>query len=162
MSFDPLDFAIHIVNIVILFLILRVLVYKPVLKFMRGREARIANELKAAADMGREAAALKDEYGAKLAAAEDDARDILRDGTNKAAAAAEEIVGAAKAEAVKITDEAKELSERERHAAVAGMKDNIADLAVSLAGKILQREVTAEDNRAAVDEFFSSVDKGAL
>ena len=41
MDIHPVDIVIHIVNIVVLFVVLRILLYKPVKKFMQAREDRL-------------------------------------------------------------------------------------------------------------------------
>ena len=49
------------------------------------------------------------------------------------------------------------LAEAERARALSDMEDQIADLAVDMAGHILQREVKLEDNKAVLKDFFQKV-----
>ena len=45
MELYPIDIAIHLVNILVLYILLRVLIWKPVHKFMLGREERVAAQM---------------------------------------------------------------------------------------------------------------------
>ena len=45
MEINILDIIIHLINIFVLFIILRFLVYKPVSKFMRDRTKRVSDEM---------------------------------------------------------------------------------------------------------------------
>ena len=49
MELYPIDIAIHVVNIIILYVILRALLWKPVKAFMADREARIKDQMDQAA-----------------------------------------------------------------------------------------------------------------
>ena len=51
MELYPIDIAIHLVNIGVLYVLLRVLVWKPVVAFMAAREARIAGQLREAEEL---------------------------------------------------------------------------------------------------------------
>ncbi len=157
-GFHPADILIHLINIVILFVILRAVLLKPVQKFMAERTSRIrAQEENAAAAMA-EAETLKASYGEKLAEAEADGRAIVSESRGRAAAEREEALAAAKDEARAIIAAAKEAAEAEKKNAVAASKDEITALAVALAEKILAREVSEEDNRRTVDDFFREME----
>ena len=47
--------------------------------------------------------------------------------------------------------------ETERRAAYEGMRGDITNMAMQIAEKILKREISAEDNRRIIDEFFEKV-----
>ena len=80
MEFYPIDFVLHIVNIVVLFLLVRSLAYKPIRKFMREREEKIAAQLAEAEAAQAGVDALKAEYQSGLAQAEQERAAILADG----------------------------------------------------------------------------------
>ena len=56
-----------------------------------------------------------------------------------------------------MVEDARVKAEAERARALSDMEDQIADLAVDMAGHILQREVKLEDNKAVVKDFFQKV-----
>ena len=45
MELYPIDIAIHLVNIIVLYILLRLLLWKPVRKFMAAREARVQADM---------------------------------------------------------------------------------------------------------------------
>ena len=83
MELYPIDLAIHLVNLVVLFLILRALLFNPVRKFLSAREARVAAELQEAADKNAQAEALKADYAEKLSKAEEECQAIFSHTTGR-------------------------------------------------------------------------------
>ena len=52
---------------------------------------------------------------------------------------------------------AKESIEQERKSVMNEMKDEIADLSVMIASKVVEREVNADDHKRMIDEFIQKV-----
>jgi len=154
MDLQPIDLVIHLINILILFFVLRLLVYKPVVKFMRERTARIDTEMETAKETQQKALALEEQCNQKLTECDDKAKQIIRESTQKANETAEEIVDKAKKQADQIIKEAHEKSEAERISKIEGMRDEIANIAVDIAKQILQREISLEDNKNIINDFF--------
>jgi F-type H+-transporting ATPase subunit b len=67
MELTPLDILYHVINIVILYVLLRFILYKPVRKFMAARADRIQKQLEDAAAMEKAAADEKALYDKKIA-----------------------------------------------------------------------------------------------
>jgi hypothetical protein len=80
MEIYPLDIAIHLVNIVIFYLIVKLLVYKPVRKFMDERTARIQGEKDEAKRLMDDAQKTQAEYDGKIAEAETACQQIIATG----------------------------------------------------------------------------------
>ena len=137
------DLIINIINIIILFVIVRGLAYKPVKKFLDARKERVAKELSDAA-------------AAKQTAEEEALK--YKELTEKSKAEGTEIINeaerTAKQSAAEITEKARENAKREREAQVASMKDEIAELAFDISRQVLSREVTDGDNMRIADSFF--------
>ena len=77
MELYPIDLAIHLVNIVVLYILLRVLVWKPVRKFMAARQDRVQAEMDRASQLQAEAEKSKADYDARLAQVENTCRQML-------------------------------------------------------------------------------------
>lgn len=157
MEIYPLDIVIHIINFLVLFLILRVILYKPVKKFLDERTARIQGELADAEKTSAEVAKTKAELDERLANAEVEAHEILVAGEEKASAQASKIISEAKDKSAALIAKAEEDGRKEKEQLVASVKDDITELSVELAGKLLKREVSAKDNKKVIDEFFSEM-----
>ena len=148
------DLIINIINILILFFVARALLYKPVKKFLDARRAKVAQALKEAEAMKAEAEAAKMSYTALMTDSAAIRSQAMREAREKAEAEARDIVEKANAEAQALLAAGRENAQRERDKLVKDAKDELGVLAVELSGKILQREVTDEDNRRIINAFF--------
>lgn len=157
MEFHLIDFIEHILNVVVLFLLLRTFLYNPVSKFMAEREARFADE-RAHIDAGKaEADALKAQYKASIEDAKREAEKLVAEKLKVAERDAEDIRAQAKQDAQRSLAQAHTQAQFERDEILGELKDQTALLAVDLAGRILGREVSAADNQKMIDSFFEKV-----
>ncbi len=138
MELYPIDLAIHLVNIVVLYILLRVLVWKPVRKFMAARQDRVQAEMDQAAQLRAEAEQSKADYDAKLADARAQVEQLLTDGRKEAAAAGQKYLDDARAEAEQLLARARTDADAEKRRALDDAKTELADLAVDMAGRVLR------------------------
>lgn len=150
----PIDLLLNILNIILLFLITRFLVYKPVKKFMQERRDKLEKEKADAIEQKKEAENLKEEYALKLAQAESDAKKTLLDSESDARQKASQIISDAKQQAEQIKADAVSQAEKEKADALSSLKDEVASLAVDISEKILSREVSDKDNERIIENFF--------
>ena len=155
MDLHPVDILINIINIVVLFILLRIILWKPVYRLLSERAARVQKELDDSQQAMLEADALKQEYAESLAGIEAQGRNMMRDSQIKATEEADEILGDAREKAKTMVAEARERIAEERERAVENARREVAQLATDMAARILKREVIPEDSISAVDEFFS-------
>lgn len=153
----PLELVVNILNVIILFLILRFLVYRPVKNFMDQRTERIQAQMDEAEKAKQDAIALKDQYDQTLHTAKDQTEQMLLDAEKHAQQRAQQIVEQAQQEAANIVSGAKEQAAKEHERMLDGIKDEVASLSIDIAKKILVREVNEADNQAIVDRFFHKV-----
>ena len=159
MGLNPVDILIHIINIIILYLLLRLILFKPVTRFLSARSERISNQLSEAETKLNEAEALKQEYGQRLDKAEEEGHDLVRASKVKASQEAQQILADAKAQAEKIFDEAQDKIAIEKERSVDQMRQEVAKLAVEISARILKREVNTDDNQALAEDFFREMRK---
>ncbi len=154
MGINPLDILIHIINIVVLYVLLRALLYKPVSRFLSQRTKNIQQQFEDAEQAKQEAEGLRASYEQRVNEANDEAQRILREGNLTATTSAAEILDSARRQASELLDEAREKATEERKEAMNDLEQQIADMAISLASQILQREVSEEDNHKVIETFF--------
>lgn len=154
MNIQPLDIVIYIVNIAVLYALLRVLLYKPVHKFMADRQQNIQAALTGARSAQQEATELKQSFDQQLKNVDEESQKRLMDGAQKASEAASAIVTLAQQQAQDIVAKAHDKAEAERKQMIASLEPRITDMAVELAGEILKREVGPVDNQKVIDAFF--------
>ncbi|MDR0490892.1 MAG: F0F1 ATP synthase subunit B [Oscillospiraceae bacterium] len=155
MDLHPADILINIINIAVLFFLLRLILWKPVNRYLSERTKRVRKELEDAEKTLLDAEALKQEYTVNLEDIEAHGRDVMRESRAKASEEAEEILGEAREKARGMISEARERINEERELAIDNARREIAQLATDMASRILKREVLPEDNAGAVEDFFS-------
>ena len=149
--------VVSLLNLVIIFLILKKFLFKPVKKILKSRQDNIdSSYAKANADR-LEAASSKAELEKRLSEASATADSILQDATVNAERRREKIVEDASKEAADIIRQAKADAELERKKVGDKVKAQIADVSTALAEKLIERELTAEDHSRLIDSFISEL-----
>lgn len=148
------DLVINIINIVILFLVTKKLLYKPVKQYLDARKEKIAAQFEEAQLSKKEAEEAKTEYCELIENAQALFDRTVDEAKAQAKESAERIVLDAKQQAQKLIDEAKLSAEAEHQKMLENAKNDIADVAVQISNKIIQREITDADNRRIIDSFF--------
>ena len=154
MGLHPVDIIINIINIAVLFILLRLILWKHINRFLAARAERIRSELDGAEKARNDAETLRQDYETKIEGIEAQGRDIMRDSQIKASEEAEEILKDARDKARDMLQEARERIADERERAVVKAQHEITQLAADMASRILKREVSADDNVSAVNDFF--------
>ena len=156
MDFHPEDVIISLINIVVLFVLLRLILWKHVVRFLSEREGRVRREKDEAEKKRLDAEALHDEYDKKIGEFEDRGREMMRESQAKAGTEADRIIRETHEKARDIISEAEARIAEEKDLALEDSREEITQLATEMASRILGREVSAEDNKSVVDEFFRS------
>ena len=151
------EIGVHVLNVIILFVVLRLLLYKPVLKFMKKRENTFADKVDELDEREKALIRQKEQYEQMMAEANNEAAAIITKSNEMARDHAREILDNAKEHARDLVLRAKKEIEGEKAQARLDMKSEIADMAVQIAEKVLEREVSQEDNRKIIDAFFERV-----
>jgi len=157
MEFHLIDFIEHALNLLILFLLLRHFLYKPVSKFMAEREAKFAREREQLDASRNEANVLKAQYETSMKNARLDAEHLAEERRQAAEREAEDLRKKAKQDAQVILTDAMHQAVVEREDMLKELRSQTAELAVDIAGKILEREVSQEDHQRIIDSFFEKI-----
>ncbi len=148
---------ISLINLVLLFLIIKMFLYKPVRKALAQRQSEVA-KLYSDADEAKSNALLKEEqWNEKMKNAKDEADSIITDAASKANFRKNDIISEAKQTAESIIRRAENDAELERRKAHAEIKAEVADISAALAQKILEREINMDDHRELVDSFVEKI-----
>lgn len=150
------NFIWSAVNIVILFILLRIFLFKPINKIMNERTRMIQDNMDEAEKSRREAEELKQKYAESLSNAKDEAQKIIMKAHDDAEAEKSAILKKSQEEASEIISDAGKTIENERKRIIQQAQSQIADLAIEAASKIIGENVDDEKNRRLVDEFLSA------
>ena len=145
------------VNMFILFTIVKKLLFKPVMKVLDQRDAEIKKIYDEANQANEKAVNLEKEYSEKMAQARDEAGEIIKQATLSAQRREQEIISDAQEKAAIMTKRADAEIAQERKKAYQDIKNDISDISVAIAGKMVQREITAEDHQALISQFIENV-----
>lgn len=143
------------INLLILFLIVKKFLFKPVKNLLDNREKEVAEAYKNAEVANENARKLEADYNDKIGKAKEDATAIVKNAEKKANIRAEEIVDKANEKAAVIVKRAGEDAENEKQRAVKDAKDAISELAVMVASKVVEKEITEEDHQRMIEDFIA-------
>lgn len=152
----PIDLILNLLNIVLLFLIVRTLAYKPIHKFMDARTERVNAESRAAEGKAQQAEQLKAEYAALLENGETVKQEQTAEARKAAEAEADRILADANAKAAQIVAEAREQAKKEHDEALGSMRRDVTDLAFDISEKLLEHSITDADTKKMADRLFDS------
>ena len=156
--FNPLSILLHVVNAAILLVALYFLLYKPVRKYMNARSAGVAKELQDVLDAQEQLRLEQNKAQDEIRVARKQAADVVAQSVEQAQEQAQQILEDAHSDADMAIKRARTESEFMRKNARNEMRDEVANLSVILAGKILQREVKQDDHAKLVDDFLKKVE----
>ena len=151
------DILVSFANLLILFLVLKRFLFKPVQRMFDTRKKQV-DDLYAEADRNRtDAVSMKREYEAKMASAREEADGLVRSAVQTAQKRGDAIVAEASSQASHLKQKAAEEIAREKQQMLRDVRGEISDIAVSIAGKVVERELNPQDHRDFVDEFIRNV-----
>ena len=152
--------VISLCNLVILFLILKKFLYKPVKKVLAQRQAAVDEQYAAARQAEEDAAADKAAWEEKMQTAQDEADALIQAATVTAGRRGEDIVAQAQEKADRLVRQAQADAQLEMEKAQSAVKQEIVDISALLAEKMLQREIKTADHRTLIDAFIGGIDDG--
>ncbi len=149
------DFVWTIINLIVLYLVLRKILFKPVTEFMENRTNSIKQQLEDSKNSNEKALQLKGAYENMIGSVNMDADKIIKEAAIKAQDKYDEIIKQAKAEVEVLKATAKEEIEMERIEMVKNMRSEIVSLALEAASKVVEANMDIEANRKLVDEVVA-------
>jgi F-type H+-transporting ATPase subunit b len=153
---------LQIFNFLILFVVLRVWVYKPILGLLDKRRQTIAQGLEDAR-VAAEARANAEKEAAKIISeAQAEASKVVREANERAQGVAKEVKAEAEAEAVKAREAALAEAEAERNRILGDLRGQVAALSLAATQKLLGEALDEQRQHALLNEFFTGVKSGKV
>lgn len=146
-----------LLNLVLLFLIVKYFLYKPVKNVLASRRASIDKEYSDAEEAKNKALSDKAAYEEKLLAADVEADGIIKNAVDIAAAREAEMIAEAKTKAEAIVKKAEDEAVLEKKKAEADIKREIVDVSTLLTEKILVREISEDDHKKLIDSVIDDI-----
>ena len=156
-TLDGWTFLAQICNLMIQLLIFKKFLLNPVKNVIAERKAKADSQIADATKLRTEAEAMKAEYEQNLQNARTEANQIVASAQKTAAARSEELLGEARAQAAALKQKAEADIAQERKKAVNEVKDEIGGIAMEIASKVVEREISEKDHKDLIDEFIKNV-----
>ena len=156
-TLDGWTFVAQICNLMIQLFIFKKLLLNPVKKVIAERKAKADSQIADAQKLRTEAEKMKAAYEQNLQNARAEANQIVASAQKTAAARTEEMLGEARAQAAALKQKAEADIAQERKKAVNEVKDEIGGMAMEIASKVVEREISEADHKDLIDEFIKNV-----
>ena len=148
---------VSLCNLVILFLLIKKLFYKPIKNMLESRQKAIEKQYSDAEEAKNSAMESKAKYENELSLAKQQADGVIQSAVLTATAREKEIIDAAKERAEGIIRKAESDAQLERRKAEESIKEEIINVSSALTEKILSREVKVSDHEKLIDEFINGI-----
>ena len=148
---------ISLINLVLLFFIIKKFLFKPVKNILAKRQDEINSQYDAADQARTEAEQSRVAYEEKLSGAKSEADAILQSAADNAKFRGDKIIAEAQQTADGIIRRAETEAELERKKAIDGIKQEIVSVSGALAEKMIEREINTDDHRALIDSFIEGI-----
>lgn len=148
-----------IVTFLLLVTVLRAFAWKPLLEALNKREEHVRSSLERAEHAKAEAERILEENRKQLAKAESESQRILTEGRALGDKLKNEMIEQANQQSRRMIDQAKQEIERDKDAALAQLRGEVANLAIKAAEKILDETLDQAKHRKIVDAFLKDLPK---
>ena len=148
-----------VVTFAVLLFVLKKVAWKTILNSLNEREKFIKDSLEKAEIAQKEAEKLIQDNRASMLKAEEEAQKIIAQGRDYAEKLKAQLLEESKTEAKKLVDNAKAEIERKNQEAFNDIKDQVAEIAISAAEKIIRENLDSEKNTQLVNKLIEDLQK---
>lgn len=144
-------------NLLILFLVFKHFLFGRVYKILDERQNEVSDTYSKADEALEHAKLLESEYSSLMTGAKEESAEMIKNASKKAQQRSDEIISEAKSEASAILAKAGEDIEREKKRAESELRGEISELAVLVAQKVVEKEISEKDNERLINDFIENV-----
>ena len=156
-SVNPITLIAQICNLFIQLFVFKKFFWNKIVAVIDARREAADREIQDAETAKAEAQMIRQTYEEKLQEAKNQADKLLLDAQKSATARSEEIVRQANEDAVAIREKASADIAQEKKKAINEAKNEIAGISLAIAGKVVGRELTADDQKDLIDSFINEL-----
>lgn len=159
-SLNGFKFIMAFLNLIILYFVLRKVLFKPIMEFMDNRTKSIENSIADAERQKAESIEMKNAYETQLKTAKAESKKIIDTAVAKAEARQENIMAETQCRAEELLAGTREEIRLEREQMLKGVRSEVASLALAAASKVLEANMNTESNRILIDKFIDEAGAG--
>ena len=145
----------NIVNLIVLYFLLRHFLIQPVMSVINKRQAMVEQSMSNAKASEGQASILKKQYEEKLAASSEEGAKLIEEAKVQAKAQYDRILKDAEVDADRVKSDALQKAEADQEKALREAKAQIAGLVIAAAAKVVGQEANANSNQALYDSFLA-------
>jgi len=149
----------QIVNFTLLAVLLYIVAYKPILRMLDERSARIKKGLDDAELASKRAAEMEQEFERQMVEARKEGQEIIAQATQMSEKARQDILDKAREESTTMIEKAKEEIIRERELAMAELREQIADLSLTISEKVIGQALDERAQRQLIADFLKQTEE---
>jgi F-type H+-transporting ATPase subunit b len=154
---EPSSMILAWVALLLLYLMLRHFLYKPVSKFLNDRKEKIQSDIDGAKVLKEEATTLRDDYESRISLAKKESQEIIESARKRGGELKEDILAEARKEAEGIISRARREIVRERDVAFQDIKSQAGEMAILIASKIMEEKINMDSQKNLIDKFIDEV-----
>ncbi|MEE1456523.1 MAG: F0F1 ATP synthase subunit B [Oscillospiraceae bacterium] len=154
---NPVTLIAQICNLFIQLLIVKIFFLDKIKAVLDKRRETADKQIADAEAAKSEAAAIKQTYEENMRQAKTKADDMILSAQKTAAQRSEEIISQAQKQAAQIKTKAASDIEMEKKKAINEAKNEISELAMAIAGKVVARELNDADQDGMIDRFIEEL-----
>lgn len=154
---EPATLIVTILNLFLQMFLVKKFLLDKVLKVLDDRRKAADEQISAAEEAKAEAMAIKETYEENMRQAKAEAGELLTAARQTATAQSDAILSETRAQVAQMKEKAAADIAQEKKKAMNEAKDSIASLAMDIAAKVVEREVTPADHEALVGEFIEKI-----
>ena len=149
----------QIISFLLLLVILRIFLWDRVLKILDARREKIALDLKKIDDAKLDVERLKSDYNRRLEEIEKEAKAKTEEAIAEGRRVAEELRHGAEDDTQRLVENAKATINDELARAKEELRDEIVDITISVAEKVIEEKLTEGADKKIVEEFLKKMEK---
>jgi F-type H+-transporting ATPase subunit b len=142
----------YAINLVILILVIRFLVYKPVKKIIDKRKEHLEYLFAENERLNKEALEQKINHEKELQQTRQEVAKLTEEMTKNAQTKSRQIIEEAQRKAQEIIEKTRKEIEEEKARAISACKEQASVMAMEIARQIVQRELNEQDNQKLIEE----------
>lgn len=143
-----------VLNILILYFILKKILFKPVSKYMLARTTKIEEALVLAEEAKSMASRMEEEHKERLKEIKEEGNALIASYEKKAKDEYQSIIAKAKEDSEKFAENTRNELEIEKEQLIVGLKEQISDLVLEASKKVINENLDTDSNRKLIDKFI--------
>ncbi len=156
---EPILLVAQIVNFTILLILLRLFLYKPVLKILDERKKKVAHSIKSAEEIEKRLEQSSLEQEKLLDKARAESATLIKEAKEEAKALSEKIAAEAKEQVTQMMTKNKERLELEKEQMMKEVRKDLADIVLSASMKVNKQTIDENSNKKLVESVVKEINE---